>query len=250
MYNRLSGRHDAASRTKYSSSVAVQSIDLLGMLIHQRDGLVRIEVDGESIIVVRAPGEVGVSKLPEQIRHLLLERNGLPPAHGLEARVVGDGAEILQAGLGREPAVLLVDDGLAGRAGGLGVVPDPLVGPGDGLCPPLEACRQHRWISFAREQESTYVGVCVEHAEVDGVDGNLGVEVTAVGAVVGPVVRLAVEAALAAPGDQVVGVQLLDERAHLSNPLAQDLRVAAGRATGEVAGSVSAAARLIAFRSR
>jgi hypothetical protein len=139
MYNRLSGRHGATSRTKHSSSVAVESIDPLGMLIHQGNGLIRVQVDGESIVVVRAPGEVGVSKLPEQIRDLLLERNSLPPAHGLETRVVGDGAEILQAGLGREPAVLLVDDGLAGGAGGLGVVPDPLVGPRDGLCPPLES---------------------------------------------------------------------------------------------------------------
>ena len=103
------------------------------MLIHQRLCLLTLQVNGKPIVVVRTPRVVSVSVLPVHVRHLLLERDRLPSADGLEAGDVGHGAQVLEALLGSEPAVLLVDDGLVDGAGGFGVVLNPLVGPGNSL---------------------------------------------------------------------------------------------------------------------
>jgi hypothetical protein len=152
----------------------------------------------------------------------MLERDGLPLRENFNTAEGAGGAEVLLALLVGEPAVLLVDDGLS--AVGDGVVDDPLLGPGGGLAPP--------------------VGVGVEGGEVDVGEEDLGVVVVAVGAVVGPVAGLPVEVTLGAGGDEVVGVDGLDEGADLVEPAGEQGGGAVG-AAGEVAGAVGAAAGLV-----
>lgn len=101
---------------------------------------------------------------------------------------------------------------------------DPLYSPVNSLRPPIR--------------------VGMESAKVDVLQFELGVEVTAVRTVVSPVIRLDVETALTASGDEVVLVQALDVRAHLVVPRSNQLRSAIFR-PGKVAYSVRAAAGLV-----
>lgn len=203
----------------------LECVDLSSVLIHQGLRLLLVEEDGEPVIVVPAVREVRVSKLPVHVREPLLDADGLPLAQGLDPGDVGGGTEVLELLLGRQPAVLLVHHGLARGAPRGGVVADPLARPLDRLAPPVR--------------------VGVEDAKVDVGQGQLGVKVAAVVAVVEAVgVGGVVEAALAAPRHQVVAVQALDVGAHLVRPGREQVGCAVG-APGQVAGAVGAAAGLV-----
>jgi hypothetical protein len=102
--------------------------------------------------------------------------------------------------------VFLVDDGLSASAHASTVVLDPLVRPFNGLGPPI--------------------GIRMECAKVNTRQGKFRIEITAIGTVVCPVVRLDVEASLAAPCYEVVPVNRFDECAHLIDPGGHDIRVA------------------------
>ena len=88
------------------------------------------------------------------------------------------------------------------------------------------------------------VWVRVESTKVDVLQFELGVEITTVRTVVRPVIRLDVEATLAARGDKVVLVQALDVRTHLIVPSSDQLRSTVLR-SGKIAYAVRAAAALI-----
>lgn len=106
-----------------------------------------------------------------------------------------------------------------------GVIPDPLVCPLDGLGPP--------------------VGIRVERAEIDIFQSEFGIEISPVGPVIRPVVGLLVEASLATPCYEMVGVQLLDECAHLVDPPGDQFRVTTVRAPGKIALIVRATAGFV-----
>lgn len=83
------------------------------------------------------------------------------------------------------------------------MVSDPLYSPINSLRPPVR--------------------VGVESAKVDVLQFELGVKVTAVRAIVCPVIRLDVEGTLAASRDKVILVQTLDVCAHLIVPSSDQL---------------------------
>jgi hypothetical protein len=101
---------------------------------------------------------------------------------------------------------------------------DPLHSPIDSLRPPV-------WVG-------------VECAKVDVLQFELGVKVTTVRTIVCPVIRLDVEATLAARGNKVVLVQALNVCAHLIVPSSDQLRSTVLR-SGKIANAVRAAAGLI-----
>lgn len=203
----------------------LESVNLGSVLIHQGLRLFLIQEDGKSVVVVPPVRVVREAKLPVHVREPLLDADGLPLAQRLDPGDVGRSAEVLELLLRRQPAVLLVHDRLSDGTARGRVVPDPLARPLDRLAPP--------------------VGVGVEDPEVNVGQGQLGVEVATVVAIVEPVgVGGVVEAALAAPGDQVVAVEALYVCAHLVGPLREQI----GRAVwapGKVAGAVGAAAGLV-----
>lgn len=192
---------------------------------HQRLRIRLIQINREPIIMVPPIAKIS-PKLPVHIGHLLLDLNRLPRAQDLQSGLGYRRFSILLPSSRRQPAVLLVHDGLVQLAPTRSVVPDPLAGPVDRLAPP--------------------VGVAVEGVEVDVGVRKLGVKVAAVVAVVEAVgVALNVEGAFAARRDEVVGVERLDERRHLGHPRGDGLGRAAGGRAGQVAGAVGAAAGLV-----
>lgn len=104
------------------------------------------------------------------------------------------------------------------------VVLNPLDSPLDSLAPPVR--------------------VRVEGAEVDVLELELGVEITAISPVVRPIVRFHVETALTPCGDEVVRVEALDVGAHLVVPRGDQFRSAVLRAR-QVADAVGAAAGFV-----
>ena len=84
----------------------------------------------------------------------------------------------------------------------------------------------------------------MEHPEVNVLEAKLVVKVASVATVVEVVVRVNVEGALSAPGDEVVRVEAPDVGAHLVDPLRHQLDGAIF-AAWEVAGVVGAAAGLV-----
>lgn len=182
------------------------------MLVDKRLGLGVVQVDGEPIVVVTSSRVAGVAKLPVHIRHLQLERHGLPSAHNLDT----------VKGVGRQPAVLLMHDGLA--VAGRGVVDDPLLSPLGGLAPPVR--------------------VRVEGCVVNVGQSGLGIKVATLGTVVSPVFRHAVEVTLATSGDKVVGIDGLDVCADFIIPLEKKISITVG-AAGKVASSISTTSGLV-----
>lgn len=81
----------------------------------------------------------------------------------------------------------------------------------------------------------------MKRAEINVLEGEFLVEITAIVAVVKSVGRGDVEASLAAPGYHVVGIDGLDECAHFVDP-GRDGVGCAGGAAGEVTHAVGAAA--------
>jgi len=82
----------------------------------------------------------------------------------------------------------------------------------------------------------------MERPKVDARDGNFGIEIPSVFSGVERVgYPLDIEAALAAPCHEVVGVDALDVGAHFGDPGCEDVRGAAVVAAREVAGEVGAA---------
>lgn len=194
------------------------------MLVNESLGLLIIKVDGETVIVVPAKRVLRVSVLPVHVGDLLLDGNLLPSTDNFEPSLVTGLAQGFLASLGSHPPVLLVNHWLASLPCGLSVVVDPLIGPLDGLAPP--------------------VGVGVEDAKVDIFEADLMVEVTTVGTIVGPVVGLDIESTFSTPGDKMVGVDALDIGAYFVDPSRHKFHGAIF-AAGEVAGTISAAAGFV-----
>ena len=216
----------ACDHPKADRLVLVQGIHLLRVLVYQRLSLGIFDVDGEAVIVVLAVGVAGVAVLPVHAASQLLSHHGLlPAAHDLNSGPIIVHAGVFQTLVRGQPAVLFVHNRLVGLAAGGGVVTNPLVRPLNSLAPP--------------------VGIRVEGAEIDGGDAELVVEIATVGTVIGPVVGLAVELALAAPGNEMIAVERLDVRTHLGDPGRKNLRAAVGAAARQVAHAVSAAAGLV-----
>lgn len=204
----------------------VQGIHFLRMAIDKSLCLLVLDVNGKPIVMVSAIRVFGVSVLPIHAPGKpFLHRGLLPPTKNLDSRPIVDLAGILQPLVRRHPTVFLVDNGLASLAPGTGMVTNPLVRPFHRFSPPI--------------------GVGMENAKVDGVHGQLVVEIPAIRTVIERVIRVVIEPALAPPCHEMVVVQNLYVCADLGNPGGKHL----GRAViagWEVADCVGSAPGLVA----
>lgn len=75
---------------------------------------------------------------------------------------------------------------------------------------------------------------------------NLSIKVTTITAIIRPIITLDVKRPFTTPSDKMMRINLFDEAAHLLDPRRHDLGGAAVLAPGQVAGSIGAAAGLVA----
>jgi len=204
----------------------VEAVDLLDVIVHKGNGLRSIQVNGESIICTVSERKMRDPKLPKLIASKpTIERRGLPLGENLNARVVGDGAEVGQASGGAEPAILFHDDRLMKVVLRSNVVFDELVGPRDGLAP--------------------RIGVKMESAVIDMGKSGKCVEVDTVRSIVRPVgAARVIEESFASDADQVVLVERLDVCRDLAGPIHESGSCAVG-ASREVSDGVTVTTRFV-----